>query len=115
MCPLQERFSTKTQARIDKHFKKSKIPPLDKRSSVDIDSYTEKYQLADHDARFELARAISKNASNITSAKEPRWSAIVKNQLFGKLIESSRKAEGIRRFAPKQLVEGVKVYASSNF
>lgn len=77
-----------------------------------IGTYEEKYQVADHDARFELALGISKNAINIKSAKETRWSAIVKNDLFGNLIQSSRRAEGMKVFDPKQLVERVRVYVS---
>ena len=58
--------------------------------------YEEEYQIRYHDARFDLARGISRSAKNVESAKEPRWSTIVKNEIFGKLIQSARVAEGIR-------------------
>ena len=82
---------------------------------MDMDLYEKEYQVADHDARFELAWGISKSATNIISAKETRWSAIVKNERFGNLIQSSRRAEGVKVFDLKQLVERVKVYVSPNF
>ncbi|RDL35896.1 uncharacterized protein BP5553_06508 [Venustampulla echinocandica] len=104
-----EKLSERSQKKIRKNFRGSMIPPLDKRSSVDLESYEERYQTAQHDARFELARRIQRSAKDIKSGKEPRWSAVVKNELFGNLIESSRRAEGIKVFDAKQIVERVMV------
>ena len=71
--------------------------------------YEKKYQIADHDARFQLAQSISRRARDIKIAKETRWAAILKDQLFGKLIRSARRAEGMKAFNPKQIVERVRV------
>ena len=74
-----------------------------------MEFYEEKYQITYHDARFDLARGISKSSKNIESAKEARWSAVVKNELFGKLIQSARVAEGIKMCDAKGLVERVRM------
>ena len=74
-----------------------------------MEFYEEKYQVTYHDARFNLARDISRSSKNIESAKEPRWSAIVKNELFGKLTQSARVAEGIKVFDAKGHVERVRM------
>lgn len=68
------------------------------------------YQIDFHDARFKLARHIQRSAKDIQSGKEHRWSALVKNELFGTLIASSRRAEGAAAFDPRQIVQRVRMY-----
>lgn len=58
-----------------------------------MESYNLKHHIVEHDARFELAQEISAEAKNTKSGKEPRWSALIKNELFGKLIKLARHAE----------------------
>lgn len=48
-------------------------------------------------------------AKDIDSAKEVRWSELVKHEIFGKLIISARQAEGIREYEPMQIVDRVRV------
>ncbi|CZR54222.1 uncharacterized protein PAC_04105 [Phialocephala subalpina] len=105
-----EKLSADSQNEIRENYHSSMIPQLDKRSSIDLDHYNETYQIALHDARFELARRIQRSANNIRSGKEHRWSALVKNELFGTLIESSRRAEGATTFDPRKIVQEVKMY-----
>jgi hypothetical protein len=76
---------------------------------MDPESYEERYQVTDHNVRFDLAQSIAKNAKNIRSAKETHWTTLLKNELFGNLIQSARRAEGIKVFDPRQLVEKIRV------
>ncbi|KAH8650544.1 hypothetical protein BGZ60DRAFT_534203 [Tricladium varicosporioides] len=104
-----EKLSYKSQQEINKSYLLYKIPEPNKRSSVEMDSYEEEYQVTAHEARFDLALKISKASKDIVSAKEARWSAVVKNELFGNLIRSSRQEEGARLLDPKKHVEKIRV------
>lgn len=81
----------------------------------DMESYNLKHHIVEHDARFELARKISAKAKNIKSGKEPRWSALIENELFGKLIKLARHAEGNLAFDPKLVMERIRVYVFPDF
>jgi hypothetical protein len=74
-----------------------------------MDQYNKKYHVVPHETRFKLALSISTSARNVKATKETRWSAIVKNELFGNLIQSARQAEGMTVFDPMQIVERVRV------
>ena len=76
----------------------------------EMELYNLEHHIVEHDERFELAREISAEATNTKSGKEPRWSALIKNALFGKLIKLARHAEGIMAFDPKQAMERIRVY-----
>src|SRR6266498_1746010 len=97
-----------TQERVGARFITSKIPPPSKRQRESIEEmelYNEKYQIAEHDERYKLALSIRTTAWNTKSAKEPRWSSVIKEEVFGNLIRLARRAEGITVFDPKQVVE----------
>ncbi|KAH6677435.1 hypothetical protein B0J14DRAFT_584240 [Halenospora varia] len=97
-----------SQMMIDEDYKSSKIPKFP-RSTVGKDRYEEKYQVAAHEARFDLALRIARISRDIVSAKEARWSAVVKYELFGNLIRSSRQEEGLRIVDTKRNVEKVRI------
>ena len=74
-----------------------------------MDEYSKRFHVAPHDKRFKLALSIRNSARNVKATKETRWSAIVKNELFGNLIQFARQAEGMTFFDPMQIVERVRV------
>ncbi|MCJ1433541.1 hypothetical protein MMC27_002904 [Xylographa pallens] len=86
------------QTKVREHYPGSRIPRLrrlEEMSRTQKSRHQERYQIQYQDTRFELAQEICKNAKNIVAAKEPRWSHLIKHQLFCKLIELARSAEGI--------------------
>jgi hypothetical protein len=81
----------------------------ERKLAEDMNLYNNEFHVLAHDTRFKLAQSIAKNARNIKAAKETRWSTIVKNDLFGSLIQSARQAEGMTVFDPMQIVERIRV------
>jgi hypothetical protein len=75
--------------------------------------YERKYQIAHHDERFKLAQVIARKAGDIEVAKETRWASMLKEHLFGKLIRSVSKVEGMKVFNAKQIVERIRVCVPS--
>jgi hypothetical protein len=70
------------------------------------------YRRGKHEEGFAAAQRIVASASNVKSAKESRWSEIVKNDVFGELTKAARHAEGQEAPGPKQIVDMVRMYVS---
>ncbi|KAF4627193.1 hypothetical protein G7Y89_g10961 [Cudoniella acicularis] len=109
LLDFKKKLTPKSRKKIDNFFEVAKIPERSKRSSVDMEDYEEIYQVAAQDRRFEVAQKISRSAKNIRSAKEARWSAVIKYELFEQLIKSSRQEEGARFLEPRRYVDRVRV------
>lgn len=102
---------------IEDEFASSIIPSpqiSERLSRSEMKVYETRYRIAHHDANFRLAESISRAARNVKSAKETRWSAIIKNRLFGHLIKAARQAEGIGYYGPKEILEGIKMFVVPN-
>ena len=103
----------KTRLTIAAQFPNSRIPPLpshDSRSSLLVDRYNERYQVALQDAKFNRAQEIAVAARDIVAAKEPRWASLIKNRVFGDVTERARAAEGLQHCKAATVLETIRVY-----
>lgn len=115
---MQNQLNKMTQEVIKSKLPKSRIPPLARHetmSSKIVDKYNHRYQVALQDAKFALAQEIALAAENIVAAKEPRWISLIKNLLFGDLIEHARAAEGEgqKHLTAAKVLETIRVYEPS--
>lgn len=111
---MQNQLNKKTQGVIKSEFSKSRIPALPQQtlSSKVVERYNHRYQLALQDAKFALAQDIALAARDIVAAKEPRWASLIKNLVFGNLVEHARVAEGEgqKHFTAAKVLETIRVY-----
>ena len=71
--------------------------------------YQERYHVAEQDSKFELAVNVALRAQDIHAEKEPRWSRLIKEDIFKNLIDSARSAEGQNKFRAKEDLERIRV------
>lgn len=98
-----------------KDFPGSRIPSPTRSENISekrLRIYNEKHQISRQIVRFDLAQEISLQARNIVAAKETRWSGLVKQQLFNKLIQLARSAEGVKHSKAQETVERIQVYVA---
>lgn len=101
---------------IRSQFPSSLLPPFSYRVgpfSKAFERHKSRYRVALHEARFEKAEDIARKARSIMVAKEPRWSALIKNDLFGDLVELARSAEGVTQFRAAEVLKTIRVYRNS--
>jgi len=109
---LQRQLDLETQRHICKYHPGARIPkPLhaEKHWSRAKLRYQERYHIAEQDAKFDLAVDVALRAQDIHAEKEPRWSRLIKEDIFRNLIESARSAEGQGKFRAKEDLERIRV------
>ena len=77
----------------------------------------DRYHIHHHERRFDIAQERCARAQNIVAAKEPRWSSLVKEMLFGELIEHARLAENVEyggQLRVQKIIQRLRVYAAFN-